>query len=84
MCYPHAIVQERNTHKTGAGIALAGWHGPQGEVAGREAADAAVVRRHAAALELLGHAARDRVGEARCTTAEGVSMTPTAPPAPWT
>ena len=84
MCYPHAIVQERNTHKTGAGIALAGWRGPQGEVAGLEAAAAAVLRPHAAALELLGHAAYDRVELVRCTTTERVSMTPTAPQAPWT
>ena len=83
MCYPHAIVQERNTHKTGAGIALAGWRGPQGEVAGREAADAAVVRRHAAALELLGHAAHDRVEEVRHPATESFSMTPTTSPAPW-
>ena len=65
MCYPHAIVQERNTHKIGAGIALAGWRAPQGEVAGREAAAAAVVRPRAAALELLGHVACDRVEEVR-------------------
>ena len=80
---PHAIVQERNTHKTGAGIALAGWRGPQGEVAGLEAAAAAVVRPHAAALGLLGHAAHDRVQEVRHPATERVSMTPTTSPAPW-